>query len=47
MGSGALETNEEAENSLHKQASQVSDANDAVADPDVVCVCWTLILINL
>ncbi|KAG5056480.1 hypothetical protein JHK86_011476 [Glycine max] len=35
MGSGALETNEEAENSLHKQASQVSDANDAVADPDV------------
>ncbi|KAG4932984.1 hypothetical protein JHK87_046986 [Glycine soja] len=35
MVSGALKTNGEAENSLHKQASQVSDANDAVADPDI------------
>ncbi|XP_028208611.1 histone deacetylase 15 isoform X3 [Glycine soja] len=32
MVSGALKTTE---NSLHKQASQVSDANDAVADPDI------------
>lgn len=38
MVSGALKTTE---NSLHKQASQVSDANDAVADPDIVCACWT------
>jgi len=51
MGGGGLETNRltngEAENGLHKQvspasaalANSLSDANDAVADPHVVCVC--------
>jgi len=51
MGSGARETNRltngEAENSLHKQVSpapaaldnSLSDASNAVTDPDVVCVC--------
>jgi len=51
MGSGALETNRftngEAENGVHKQVSpapaaldnSLSDANNGVTDPDVVCVC--------
>lgn len=59
MGSGAVETNRftnvEAENSRRKQPSQaparddlVTDANDAVADPDdAVSVCWNLIFVKI